>query len=71
MRRAWLSIAVPASLAFSGVAQAADQPSMALDLFKVLFGLVVVLGAMAAVLWLLIFPWAYAHVPLDSVGFAG
>jgi hypothetical protein len=25
----------------------------------------------AAVLWLLIFPWAYAHVPLDSVGFAG
>ena len=53
MRRAWLSIAVPASLAFSGVAQAADQPSMALDLFKVLFGLVVVLGAMAAVLWLL------------------
>jgi len=53
MKRAWLSIAVVASLACSGVAQAAEQPSMALDLFKVLFGLVVVLCAMAAVLWLL------------------
>lgn len=25
----------------------------------------------AAVLWVWIFPWAYAHIPLDSVGFAG
>jgi flagellar protein FliO/FliZ len=53
MRRTRLSIVLVSCLALSGVAQAADQPSMAFDLFKVLFGLVLVLGAMAAVLWLL------------------
>jgi flagellar protein FliO/FliZ len=37
-----------------GTAYAADQPAnVALDLFKVLFGLVVVLGLMAASAWLL------------------
>jgi flagellar protein FliO/FliZ len=53
MKRALPLITLTAALALTGTAQAADQPSMALDLFKVLFGLVVVLGAMAAVLWLL------------------
>ncbi|HEY8023037.1 MAG TPA: flagellar biosynthetic protein FliO [Burkholderiaceae bacterium] len=53
MTRLRLLSALAASLAASGTALAADQPSMALDLFKVLFGLLVVLGAMAGVLWLL------------------
>ncbi len=42
-----------AALLFSSAAFAADQPSVALDLFKVLGGLIVVLGLMAGSAWLL------------------
>ncbi len=56
MKQAWLLFA---AILVCGVAYAADQPapvpspSPVLDMFKVLLGLIVVLGAMAGVLWLM------------------
>lgn len=52
MKRSWLLV-TPIFL-FSSAAFAADQPAnMAVDLFKVLFGLIVVLAMMAGSVWML------------------
>jgi flagellar protein FliO/FliZ len=50
-----LRLLASVALLFSEVAHAADQPggSMALNLFKVLFGLLIVLAMMAASAWML------------------
>ena len=49
MKKPWLL----AALLICGTAYAADQPSPMLDMFKVLLGLLVVLGAMVGILWLM------------------
>ena len=54
MKRTWpaLTLALLA-LGFCGTAHAAEQTNVVFDLFKVLLGLIIVLAAMAGVLWLI------------------
>ncbi len=36
-----------------------------------LVSLILLLAAVAAVLWFLVFPWAVLHLPIDRVGVTG